>query len=114
MQNEDGEEQFVCYNSLHGLPDNSIRSILEDDKGCIWIATNNGLSRFQPTENHFINYNRQDGLADTQFYWNAAHRSQYSKLYLGTVFQSTVHPFESRKRGNIPRQRILAARYCRQ
>ena len=85
MQNEDGEEQFVCYNSLHGLPDNSIRSILEDDKGCIWIATNNGLSRFQPTENHFINYNRQDGLADTQFYWNAAHRSQYSKLYLGTV-----------------------------
>ena len=85
MQNEDGKEQFVCYNSLHGLPDNSIRSILEDDKGCIWIATNNGLSRFQPTENHFINYNRQDGLADTQFYWNAAHRSQYSKLYLGTV-----------------------------
>lgn len=85
MQNEDGKEQFVYYNSLHGLPDNSIRSILEDDKGCIWIATNNGLSRFQPTENHFINYNRQDGLADTQFYWNAAHRSQYSKLYLGTV-----------------------------
>lgn len=131
MQNEDGEEQFVCYNSLHGLPDNSIRSILEDDKGCIWIATNNGLSRFQPKENHFINYNRQDGLADTQFYWNAAHRSQYSKLYLGTVSglvaidcnlpalttqssKNTVHPFESRKRGNIPRQRILAARYCRQ
>lgn len=29
MQNEDGKEQFVCYNSLHGLPDNSIRSILK-------------------------------------------------------------------------------------
>lgn len=85
MQDERGEVQFICYNSLHGLPDNSIRGILEDDKGYIWIATNNGLSRFQPTENHFINYNRQDGLTDTQFYWNAAYRSRYSKLYLGTV-----------------------------
>lgn len=84
-QNERGEEQFICYNSLHGLPNNSIRSILEDDKGCIWIATNNGLSRFQPAENRFVSYNRQDGLADTQFYWNAAYRSRHSKLYLGTV-----------------------------
>ena len=49
--NEHGEESFICYDSSHGLPNNSIRSILEDDKGCIWIATNNGLSRFQPTEN---------------------------------------------------------------
>ena len=85
MQVERGEVQFICYNSLHGLPDNSIRGILEDDKGYIWIATNNGLSRFQPTENHFINYNRQDGLTDTQFYWNAAYRSRYSKLYLCSV-----------------------------
>lgn len=85
IQNERGEERFICYNSLHGLPNNSIRSILEDDKGCIWIATNNGLSRFQPTENRFINYSRQDGLADTRFYWNASYRSRHSKLYLGTV-----------------------------
>ena len=83
--NEHGEESFICYDSSHGLPNNSIRSILEDDKGCIWIATNNGLSRFQPTENCFINYTRQDGLADTQFYWNAAYRPMQSKLYFGTV-----------------------------
>ena len=82
---EHGEEQFICYSSLHELPGNSVRSILEDDKGYIWIATNNGLSRFQPDENHFINYNRQDGLADTRFYWNAAYRSRHSKLYFGTV-----------------------------
>lgn len=83
--NERGEESFICYNSSHGLPNNSIRSILEDDKGCIWIATNNGLSRFQTTGNCFINYTRQDGLADTQFYWNAAYRSMHEKLYFGTV-----------------------------
>ncbi len=84
-ENERGEEQFICYNSLHGLPNNSIRSILEDDKGCIWIATNNGLSRFLPAEDRFINYSRQDGLVNTQFYWNAAYRSLHSKLYFGTV-----------------------------
>ncbi len=82
---EQGKEHFISYTTAQGLPNNSIRSILEDNKGYLWIATNNGLSRFHPAENHFINYTQQDGLADTQFYWNAAYRSAHSKLYFGTV-----------------------------
>lgn len=80
-----GRERFIAYNDLQGLPNNNVRSILEDDKGCLWVATNNGLSRFQPSIKSFINYTRQDGLSDTQFYWNAACRSARNKLYFGNV-----------------------------
>ena len=44
--------------------------------GNIWIGTNNGLSCYHPTENRFTNYTKQDGLPDTQFYWNASCHSQ--------------------------------------
>lgn len=85
MTDEQGKEYFYSYSTLQGLPNNSVRGILEDNKGNLWIATNNGLSCFHPEENHFINYTRQDGLGDTQFYWNAACRSARSELYFGTV-----------------------------
>lgn len=82
---EKGNERFINYTTAHGLPNNSIRSILEDDKGCLWIATNNGLSRFLKPEGRFINYTQHDGLANTQFYWNAACRSARNGLYFGNV-----------------------------
>ncbi len=82
---KEGKEHFVNYNTADGLPNNSTRSILEDDKGNLWIATNNGLSCFLPTQKLFINYTQQDGLAGTQFYWNAAFRSAGNELYFGSV-----------------------------
>ena len=85
IQNEYGKEQFICYSPQDGLPGNSVRGILEDEKGYLWIATNNGLSHFHPAEERFVNYNWQDGLADTQFYLNASYRSPDNKLYFGTV-----------------------------
>ena len=79
------KEHFVSYNTAHGLQNNSVRGILEDRNGNIWMGTNNGLSCYLPTENRFINYTKYDGLIDTQFYWNAAYRSSQHLLYFGTV-----------------------------
>lgn len=80
-----GKEQFVSYSTAQGLPNNSVRGILEDNSGNIWIGTNNGLSCYHPAEDHFINYNKQDGLQDTQFYWNASLYSSNDILYFGSV-----------------------------
>lgn len=68
-----------------GLINNNVRSLEEDTYGKIWIGTNNGLSCFHPSENRFINYTRQDGLPDAQFYWNASCRSSDGTLYFGNV-----------------------------
>ncbi|WP_303012488.1 two-component regulator propeller domain-containing protein [uncultured Bacteroides sp.] len=80
-----GEEKFISYDTTQGLVNNSIRGILEDSNGKIWISTNNGLSCYHPAENHFTNYTQHDGLPDTQFYWNAFCRSSYDRIYFGSV-----------------------------
>lgn len=80
-----GEELFTAYTTRQGLPSNSVRSILEDSNGYLWIATNNGLSRFSPSEELFVNYTTQDGLNDSQFYWNAACRTAGNELYFGNM-----------------------------
>ena len=83
--NEQGKEVFVSYSTPQGLSNNSVRGILEDGNGHLWIGTNNGLSCYHPEENRFINYTLQDGLIDTQFYWNASCRSTQGLLYFGSV-----------------------------
>lgn len=81
----EGKEQFISYTTSHGLVNNSIRGLMEDNNGKIWIGTNNGLSCYHPAENRFINYTKQDGLIDTQFYWNASFHSSNDLLYFGSV-----------------------------
>ena len=81
----EGKEKFISYSTAQGLSNNSVRGLLEDGSGNLWIGTNNGLSCFHPKEKRFVNYTTQDGLLDTQFYWNASFRSSNELLYFGSV-----------------------------
>lgn len=49
--------RFNNYNSLDGLCSNQVNDIVQDKQGFIWIATENGLSRFDGYS--FINYYHQ-------------------------------------------------------
>lgn len=80
-----GKDYFISYTTAQGLANNSVRGILQDEQGNLWMGTNNGLSCFSPTEKRFINYTLQDGLIDTQFYWNASFQGQHHLLYFGSV-----------------------------
>jgi signal transduction histidine kinase/ligand-binding sensor domain-containing protein/CheY-like chemotaxis protein/AraC-like DNA-binding protein len=82
---QNGGESFVSYDTSRGLVNNNIRGILEDREGNLWIATNNGLSCFNPSSEHFINYSEQDDLPDSQFYWNASLRTADGTLWFGSV-----------------------------
>ena len=50
---------FDRYSTLNGLPQNSIFSIAQDDKGFIWVATYDGISRFDGS--NFISYKPDPG-----------------------------------------------------
>ncbi len=45
-----------------GLPSNYLRDMVEDHKGYIWLATANGLAKFDGYQ--FFKYTTEDGLAD--------------------------------------------------
>ncbi len=64
---------LLCYNGIsqhyvpvntfttdNGLPSNHIYDMVEDNKGFLWIATNNGVSRFDGK--YFQNFSVNDGL----------------------------------------------------
>ena len=50
------------YTVVDGLPSNLIYNIVQDKQGYIWIATDNGLSRFDGQI--FTSYNTSNGLPD--------------------------------------------------
>lgn len=58
--NGEGEAVFRTYTTRDGLPSDILLSVEEDDAGCLWISTENGLSKFIPNEQRFENYNERD------------------------------------------------------
>src|SRR4030095_13090647 len=57
-----GQYPFVFYTPRDGLVNSRVRSIKQDSKGRMIFITYGGLSVYDGTR--FVNYNRQDGLAD--------------------------------------------------
>ncbi len=55
---------FRKFSVDEGLSSNIIYDILQDDKGYVWFATDNGVSRFDGYG--FSNFNLKDGLADNE------------------------------------------------
>lgn len=53
---------FKHYNVDNGLPSSEVYHVLQDTKGFIWFATDNGVSRYNGYE--FRNYSVADGLPD--------------------------------------------------
>lgn len=76
---------FKSYSELIGLPNNVIKSILEDEQGNLWLSTNKGLSRFDPTNETFQNYDVNDGLQSNEFSELTAFKTRDGKMIFGGV-----------------------------
>jgi ligand-binding sensor domain-containing protein/signal transduction histidine kinase len=83
-------DSFTRYTEKHGLPNNVVYGILEDDDGYLWLSTNFGLSRFDPQTETFRNYTASDGLQSNEFNMYAYAKSFNDTLYLGGVNGLTV------------------------
>ena len=53
---------FKTFSLKDGLQNLNIYGILQDDAGFLWIATLSGISRFDPTQNEFKNYSKENGI----------------------------------------------------
>jgi signal transduction histidine kinase/ligand-binding sensor domain-containing protein len=102
LRNDGEGEYFDVYSKKEGLPHLVVQGIEEDDNGNIWIATKDGLSRFDPETGLFINYYKSDGLADDFFKLLAHHKSADGKLYFGADGLISFYPDEVIKDGIVP------------
>lgn len=69
------------YTTDHGLPSPEVYEALQDSRGYLWFATDNGLSRFNGYE--FRNYSAVDGLTDpVVFHLQEDH---VGRIWIGTM-----------------------------
>lgn len=72
-----------------GLVNNSIKAIIEDNNGSVWVTTSRGISRVDKIqvgrgyEFSIVNYNKNDGVKAQTFTGRAAYLSPSSELYFG-------------------------------
>jgi two-component sensor histidine kinase len=62
-----------------------VYGILPDGKGNLWLSTNKGLSKFNPSRGTFRNYDALDGLQADEFNQGAYCRGADGTLYFGGV-----------------------------
>ncbi|MEW6364636.1 MAG: two-component regulator propeller domain-containing protein [Acidobacteriota bacterium] len=73
------------YLEKDGLANNVIYGILEDEEGCLWMSTNNGLSCFNPDTETFRNFDVDNGLQSREFNTRAFFRDGTGKMYFGGI-----------------------------
>ena len=86
-----GKIEYVNYNEIEGLPNNTIHGIQEDDRGHLWISTNGGLVRFDTESDKFQIFNNKNGLDVFEFSDGAYMKDENS----GTLFFGGINGFIS-------------------
>ncbi len=76
---------FRHYTVDEGLPSNAICGILSDSNGHMWISTYSGLSRFDPVDEEFVNFDESDGLQSNQFLFGSCFESNRGEMFFGGV-----------------------------
>jgi len=119
-----GTKQFKHYTEKDGLPNNRIYCILEDDRGRLWLSTNNGISYFDPSTSAssastsstsassvFKNYTVRDGLSHQEFNRGAYFKSGNGEMFFGSMNGVTVfHPDSIRDNPFVPPVVITACK----
>lgn len=73
-----------CFTISDGLANNGVKGLAEDNRGLLWIATDNGLSCLNPRTETFDNFTMADGLLSNQFYFNGIVKGDHGKIWLGS------------------------------
>ena len=81
LDSQSGE--FRRYYEKDGLPNNVVYGILEDRQGNLWLSTNLGLARFDPTREVFRSFDVGDGLQSNEFNSGAYYQSLQGELFFG-------------------------------
>lgn len=78
-------DSFDILNTSNGLINDNVYGTLEDNDGFIWLTTNRGLSRYNPRNKHFTNYDSKYGLPSNQFNFKSYLKSSKGRLFFGSI-----------------------------
>lgn len=100
---------FKRYTENEGLSDNEVNSIVEDVEGKLWVATNKGISHFDPEQEVFTNYTTYDGVLKGKFRKNSVYKNTDGTLFFGgTAGVNYFNPGAFKKNNITPKPRFTA------
>jgi signal transduction histidine kinase/ligand-binding sensor domain-containing protein len=76
--------EFHFYTTENGLSSNSVKSIVEDNFQNLWLATNNGVTKFDLNTRSGKPYTIQDGVPAASFYFNSEYKDPSGNIYFGS------------------------------
>ncbi len=76
----------VQISEAKGLLHNSVMGLEEDNNGNLWISSLRGLTCYNPEENTFRHYSKNDGLQDNVFGFGAHFKSRNGELFFGGAY----------------------------
>ena len=79
------KNSFSTFNSSHGLPNDVVYQIVDDNEGFLWLSTNSGLVRFDPEKRTFKNYTVNNGLKTNQFNYQSSLKTRDGIIYFGSL-----------------------------
>lgn len=82
--------EYKNYSTADGLVNDVVQSILEDGAGFLWVATEYGISRFNPESRSFENYFFSPNVQGNVYSENSACRSADGRLLFGTNYGLAV------------------------
>ncbi|MCG8698424.1 MAG: ATP-binding protein [Bacteroidales bacterium] len=81
------QKTIKSYHHDQGLNCNFVNSFIKDEQGFVWLGTDNGIFRFDPSKpsgQQFFNINETDGMK-SQYCTKAAIKAKNNALYFGTL-----------------------------
>jgi ligand-binding sensor domain-containing protein/signal transduction histidine kinase/DNA-binding response OmpR family regulator len=88
-------DKFVNYkiNNNTGIGNEVVNGILEDEKGWLWISTNQGIVKYKPGGSFIKHFGESDGLLSNEFNIHSCHKGRDGFMYFGSLKGlTTFHP----------------------
>jgi len=76
-------QKFVPIENNNNFSSLYVKSALEDQNGNIWVSSNKGISKYEPSTKTIKNYSVEDGLQGDAFKPHSAFSGKSGKLYFG-------------------------------
>lgn len=96
--------EFTRLDVRQGMPSSTASSIIEDDKGNIWVSTVNGLAKINPNTFSIKAYLNSHGLVSNNFNRDATFKDADGKLYVGSADgMSIFDPYDIRDNSKPPK-----------
>ncbi len=96
-----GKPEFEIISTDNGLSSNIVLSAADDENGVIWIATESGLSSYDPISSTIRNYTKYDGVRQTSFSEATCATMADGSILFGTydnIYRIVPDKFASRSR----------------